>query len=186
MTLFERIRLFGDPVLRQRATEVRNVDACVARMCQSMVRLMSRTPLALGIAAPQVGAQQRIFVYALDDDLGPQVVINPEIRDHAGECGFFESCLSLPGVGREIIRPAQVYLVGRNLDGNEVSVEADGLAARLFQHEVDHLDGVMMIDLLSPDERAQLLSEWRDAMLRADQAQPWRPVGPSRRGSAAS
>ena len=114
----------------------------------------------LGLAAPQVGIQKRLFVYDLGD--GPQVLVNPEIVESAGEWTYLEGCLSVPGLSFEIVRPNSVHLVGRDLDGDEVSIEADELLGRLFQHEkLDHLDGVLLVDHLDADERKAALKEWR-------------------------
>ena len=165
MLLLDRIRLFGDPVLRQRATEVTDIDRYVVSMCDGMAVMLRGIPGAIGIAAPQVGSQKRVFVYDVDGS-GPSVLINPEIKDSDGEWVCFESCLSLPGVGREIVRPKQVHVVGYDLHGDAVSIESDELTARLFQHEVDHLDGVLLIDHLERSERDAVLREWREIMLR--------------------
>ena len=138
-----RIRVLGDPVLRQEATPVEDIDGRVVRMVEDMVPVMYEAE-GIGLAAPQVGIQKRLFVYDIGER--PQTVVNPEIFDSDGEWAFEEGCLSVPGLSFEIIRPKQVHLVGRDLEGNEVSVEADELLARLFQHELDHLDGVLLLD----------------------------------------
>ena len=114
----------------------------------------------IGLAAPQVGIQKRLFVYDIGE--GPQTLVNPEIVDSDGEWTFEEGCLSVPGLSFEIIRPKEVHLVGRDLNGNEVSIEADELLARLFQHELDHLDGVLLLDHLERDERKAALRRWRE------------------------
>ena len=114
----------------------------------------------IGLAAPQVGIQKRLFVYDIGE--GPETLVNPEIVDSDGEWSFHEGCLSVPGLSFEIIRPKEVHLVGRDLDGNEVSIEADELLARLFQHELDHLDGVLLLDHLERDDRKAALRQWRD------------------------
>jgi peptide deformylase len=114
----------------------------------------------IGLAAPQVGIQKRLFVYDIGE--GPQTLINPEIIDSDGEWAFEEGCLSVPGMSFEIVRPKQVHLVGRDLEGNEISIEADELLARLFQHELDHLEGVLLLDHLDRDQRKAALSCWRE------------------------
>src|ERR1700676_5269877 len=129
------IRLFGDPVLKQRAPEVTNVDGALVRLCEDMIVTMHEAP-GLGLAAPQVGVQKRLFVYELNDDLGPRVVINPVISESRGEWEYEEGCLSIPGLYFPIVRPKEVHLTGLDLDGKEISIEADELAARLFQHEL--------------------------------------------------
>ena len=158
------IRVIGDPVLRQRAGEVTDVDGKVARLAADMLTTMYEAP-GLGLAAPQVGVQKRLFVYDVGD--GPQVVINPEIRESDGEWAYDEGCLSIPGLAFELIRPKQVHLVGYDLDGNELSVEADELTARCFQHELDHLDGVLFIERLSDDDRKAAMKIIREQKLSA-------------------
>lgn len=154
------IRLMGDPVLRQRAAEITDIDGRVARMVDDMLPAMYEAE-GIGLAAPQVGIQRRLFVYDLHEGDGPQTLVNPEIVETDGESTYSEGCLSVPGLTFDIVRPKQVHLVGRDLDGNEVSIEADDLQARLFQHELDHLDGVLLIDHLDKPERKAALREWR-------------------------
>jgi len=153
-----RIRLMGDPVLRQKAKVVDEIDGTIARIASDMFAPMYEVE-GLGLAAPQVGIQKRLFVYDLGE--GPQVLVNPEIVESDGEWTYMEGCLSVPGMSFEIVRPDSVHLVGRDLDGNEVSIEADELLGRLFQHELDHLDGVLLVDHLDIDQRKAALKEWR-------------------------
>ena len=108
------IRLIGDPVLRQRATEITDVDGKLAQLAEDMLTTMYEAP-GLGLAAPQVGVQKRLFVYDVGD--GPQVVVNPVIQEARGEWGYDEGCLSIPGMSFELIRPKEVHLVGYDLDG---------------------------------------------------------------------
>ena len=154
-----QIRLMGDPVLRQAASSIENIDGRIVQIVDDMVPAMYQAE-GIGLAAPQVGIQKRLFVYDIGE--GPQTLVNPEIVDSDGEWSFEEGCLSLPGLSFELIRPKQVHLVGRDLDGNEVSIEADELLARLFQHELDHLDGVLLLDHLERDERKAALRQWRE------------------------
>ena len=149
----------GDPVLRQEAKSIENIDGRIVQMVDDMVPAMYQAE-GIGLAAPQVGIQKRLFVYDIGE--GPQTLVNPEIVDSDGEWTFEEGCLSVPGLSFEIIRPKEVHLVGRDLNGNEVSIEADELLARLFQHELDHLDGVLLLDHLERDERKAALRRWRE------------------------
>jgi peptide deformylase len=158
------IRVFGDPVLKQRAAEITDIDGTLVRLVDDMVATMYAAP-GLGLAAPQVGVQKRLFVYDLHDDEGPKVLINPTISESRGEWVYEEGCLSVPGLAWEIVRPKQVLLTGRDLDGNEVAVEADELQARLFQHELDHLDGVLLLERLDPDTKKQAMRTLRNLML---------------------
>ncbi len=154
-----QIRVMGDPVLRQEAKSIENIDGRIVQMVDDMVPAMFQAE-GIGLAAPQVGIQKRLFVYDIGE--GPQTLVNPEIVDSDGEWTFEEGCLSVPGLSFEIIRPKEVHLVGRDLNGNEVSIEADELLARLFQHELDHLDGVLLLDHLERDERKAALRRWRE------------------------
>jgi peptide deformylase len=153
------IRLVGDPVLRQRAADVEEIDGKLARLADEMLVTMYEAP-GLGLAAPQIGVRKRVFVYDIGE--GPQVVVNPAIVESDGEWAYEEGCLSVPGLSWEIVRPRRVHLVGRNLDGDEVSIEADDLLARCFQHEMDHLDGVLLLERLDADTRKQALRTIRE------------------------
>ena len=146
------IRLYGDPVLRQRATEVEDVDGSLKQLADDMIRTMYEAP-GVGLAAPQVGVQKRLFVYDTRDDEGPKVIVNPVLAEASGEWTYDEGCLSVPGLSWPIVRPKEVHLTGYDLDGNQVSIEADEFLARVFQHEVDHLDGVLLIERLDEDQR---------------------------------
>lgn len=148
------IRIVGDPVLRQRADEVTDIDGRLAKLCEDMVQTMYDAP-GLGLAAPQVGVQKRFFVYDLGAGDGSQVLINPVITETAGEWEYYEGCLSVPGLGFDIVRPKEVHVTGVDLDGNEVSFEADELLSRLMQHELDHLDGVLLLDHLDEEQRRE-------------------------------
>jgi peptide deformylase len=168
------IRVVGDPVLKQRAAEVDEIDGRLARIVDDMFTTMYEAP-GLGLAAPQVGIQRRFFVY--DHDEAPGVLINPEIRESSGEWSFHEGCLSIPGLYFEIVRPKQILIVGRDLDGNEVQIEADELEARLFQHELDHLDGVLMTERLDDDQRKEAKKALRELRLGHAGATPGAEAG---------
>jgi peptide deformylase len=159
------VRVYGDPVLKQVARQVDQVDGTVARLVDGMVETMYASEGA-GLAATQVGVQKRLFVYDVGD--GPQVVINPSIVEVGGEWYHDEGCLSIPGLRLGIVRPNQVHITGYDLDGEEVSLEADEFLGRVFQHEVDHLDGVLMVERLEEDERKLALRVLRDRSLGLD------------------
>jgi peptide deformylase len=146
------IRIVGDPVLRQRANEVTDIDGRLAAIVEGMTGALYEAS-GLAVAAPQVGVLKRVFVYDMNEGDGPQVLVNPTIRESSGEWAFEEGCLSVPGLAWEIVRPKQVEVTGLDLDGNEVTFEADELLARMFQHEIDHLDGVLLLDRLDEDQR---------------------------------
>src|SRR6202048_4349385 len=154
------IRLFGDPVLKQRATEASNVDGALVQLTEDMIETMRAAP-GIGLAAPQVGVQKRLFVYQLEGEDHASTIINPVIDETSGEWEFEEGCLSIPGLYFPIVRPKEVHLRGYDLEGNEVSIEADEVMARAFQHEIDHLDGRLLLDLLSKDQRKAAMKELR-------------------------
>lgn len=156
-----RIRTYGDPVLKQRAAEVTEIDGRLATLVEGMIRTMYDAPGA-GLAAPQVGVQKRLFVYDANDGQGARVLINPTITEARGEWEYEEGCLSVPGLYFPIVRPKEVHVTGYDLDGNEVSIEADEFAARLFQHELDHLDGRLLLELLEPEQRKAALRALRE------------------------
>jgi peptide deformylase len=148
------IRQYGDPVLKTPTREVDEIDGRVAKLVEDMIETMHDAP-GVGLAANQVGVQKRLFVY--DIGQGAHVVVNPRIVESSGEWAFEEGCLSVPGLSWTIVRPSRVHLVGLDLDGNELSIEADEYEARVFQHEVDHLDGTLLIERLDDDQRREAL-----------------------------
>ena len=152
------IRFFGDPVLKQRAREVAELNGELARLVGTMYETMEDAQ-GVGLAAPQVGVQKRLFTYDVGD--GPEVIVNPEIVEASGEWVYDEGCLSVPGFHFEIVRPKLVTMRGLDLEGNEVVVEGDELLGRLIQHEIDHLDGVLLIDRLDPDARKAAMRDLR-------------------------
>ncbi|MBM3674806.1 MAG: peptide deformylase [Actinobacteria bacterium] len=159
-----RIRIFGDPVLRQQAKEVTELDGALARLVATMHETMYEAA-GLGLAAPQVGVQKRLFTYDIGD--GPVVMVNPQVVEESGEWSYEEGCLSIPGLSFEIVRPKLVTIRGLDLDGNEVVLEGDELLGRVFLHELDHLDGTLMLDRLDPDTRKLALKAIREQDLRA-------------------
>ena len=159
------IRVIGDPILRQTAREITDIDGALVRLVDDMLETMYEAP-GIGLAAPQVGVQKRLFVW--DVGAGPEAIINPEIVESDGEWLFEEGCLSVPGLSWEILRPKIVHIVGRDLDGNEVSFEADELESRLFQHEMDHLDGTLLIERLDDETRKAALKTIRDLQFGAE------------------
>jgi len=148
------IRVFGDPVLRQRAAEVEEIDAKIVRLSEEMIETMYAAP-GVGLAAPQVGIERRIFVYDVGE--GPETVVNPRIVESRGEWEYEEGCLSVPDLHWPIVRPKEVHLLGLDLEGNELSIEGDELLGRVLQHEVDHLDGILLLERLEKDQRKQAM-----------------------------
>jgi peptide deformylase len=153
-----KIRTYGDPVLRQATRDVEEIDGRVAALAETMIETMRAAP-GVGLAANQVGVSRRLFVY--DAGEGPVTVINPRLVESEGEFTYLEGCLSVPGYAWEITRPNHVHLVGLDLDGNELSLEADEYEGRIFQHELDHLDGVLLVERLDPDQRKEARAKLR-------------------------
>lgn len=153
------IRTFGDPVLKTIAAEITEVDEKLVRIANEMVEIMYEAP-GIAVAAPQIGVQKQLVVYDVGD--GAHSIINPTIKEAGGgEWVYDEGCLSIPGLFVELIRPKEVLVHGWTLEGVEVDIEADELLARMFQHEIDHLNGVLMFDRMEPDQRRAALGEYR-------------------------
>jgi peptide deformylase len=165
------IRLVGDPVLRTRCPEVTEIDGALARLANDMITTMYEAP-GVGLAANQVGVQKRMFVYDIQDGTGPKVVINPVLTGHRDEWVYEEGCLSVPGLSWEISRAKHVHLAGLDLDGNELSIEGEDLLARVFQHETDHLDGILLLERLDEDQRREAKRALRDRQLAASAGVP--------------
>ncbi len=163
------IRTYGDPVLKSKAAPVTDVDGKLIRLVDDMFDTLYESDLGIALAAPQIGVQKQVFVWELDDR--PMVVFNPEIVESSGEWVYDEGCLSIPGLYVEMVRPKQVLLKGIDVNGNPVEWEADELEARMFQHELDHLNGVLMFDRMTPEQRKEALVEYR-RLLEAPAAQP--------------
>ena len=156
------IRVIGDPVLRQTAREINDIDGALVQLVDDMLETMYEAP-GIGLAAPQVGVNKKLFVWDIGD--GPNAMINPRITESDGEWVFEEGCLSVPGLSWEIVRPKEIHIVGRDLDGNEVTYEADELESRMFQHEMDHLEGTLLIERLDEDTRKAALKTLRDLQI---------------------
>lgn len=146
------IRVYGDPVLNQATTPVEDINGRIAALAEVMIETMYEAPGA-GLAANQIGVQKRLFVYDQGD--GPVVVVNPVIVETDGEWTFEEGCLSVPGLSWEITRPNAVHLTGYDLDGNEIDIETDEYEGRIFQHEMDHLEGILLVERLDEDQRRE-------------------------------
>ena len=145
------VRIWGDPVLKKVAEDVTEIDGALVDTCNAMLETMYEVP-GIGLAAPQVGISKRFFVYDMTGGDDPNVIINPVISETRGEWVYEEGCLSVPGLSWEIVRPREILITGYDLDEREVQFEVDDLAARLFQHELDHLDGTLLLEYLEEDE----------------------------------
>lgn len=166
------IRTYGDPVLKSEAAAVTDIDGKLVRLVDDMFDTLYGSGLGIALAAPQIGVQKQIFVWDLDEER--RVVLNPEIVESSGEWVYDEGCLSIPDLYVEILRPKQVLLRGLDLDGNTVEIEADELEARMFQHELDHLHGVLMFDRMTPEQRREAMAEYRRLQTEASNAPPRR------------
>ena len=157
------VRKYGDPVLRTRARAVEVFDAALADEVKRMEQLMDDA-LGIGLAATQLGVMHRVLVYRVDPEAPLGVLVNPEIEWRGDEVETMEEgCLSLPGVGVEVERPVRVRVRAQDEQGATLVVEASGLEARVIQHETDHLDGVLILDRTSRDQRKQAMRDLREA-----------------------
>lgn len=157
------IRTFGDPVLRERAREVERVTEDHRRLARDMIETMRAAP-GVGLAGPQVGVLERIFVWELEERQG--VFINPRIVKRSPDMIVEEEgCLSLPGLAYDVERHREVTLEALDEHGNPVTMTGDDLLGRIFQHELDHLDGVLFIDRLDADDRREALRILREQAL---------------------
>ena len=154
------IRVIGDPVLREHAQEVMAFDRSLRKLAKRMLRIMHDAP-GVGLAAPQIGVLQRLLVYDVDDD--PQALVNPVLDEFADETEESdEGCLSVPGVTMPVERPVSLRVRGFDASGEPVEYRAEGLKARVIQHEYDHLEGVLIVDRTTRSARAAALRELRD------------------------
>ena len=157
-----QLNYLGDPVLRKKAGPVEKIDEELKILAANMIETMYVNE-GLGLAAPQVGVSLRFFVYDnVNTPYGtdPQVLINPEIVEMEGKVRAEEGCLSIPEIKDMVERAERVTVAGQDIHGNEIEIEAEGLAARIFQHEIDHLDGILFVDRIAPIKRNLLLSKW--------------------------
>lgn len=154
------IRTFGDPVLRMETKRVTDVDDSMRSLVESMIETMYEAP-GVGLAANQIGVSKCVAVFDAQDEMGPRVMINPEIVEIEGEVEFEEGCLSVPGHYWEITRPAFARVRALDLDGNEVEYAGDGLMGRVLQHEIDHLNGLLLLDAMPKRNRKKALKELR-------------------------
>ncbi len=157
-----KIELLGAPVLRERATEVEAVDDDLRRLVEDMFETMYAAE-GIGLAAPQVGVRRRILVVDLNDEDTPRyALVNPRIVEKGREKDRLEEgCLSIPGVSEYVERPVSIVVEALDPSGDPVRIEAEGMLARCLQHEIDHLDGVLFIDHLSPLKRSMLVKKYR-------------------------
>jgi peptide deformylase len=156
-----QIRQYPDPVLRMQAREVETFDGDLRRLADRMTQLM-RDAQGVGLAANQVGIIRRLFVFQPDPEAEPVAVANPVLEKRGDETALDdEGCLSLQGVQMPVERPVAVHLEGQDLDGGALAMDLEDHAARVVQHEVDHLDGVLILDRTTDEARKAALAVLR-------------------------
>ena len=158
------VRIYGDPVLRTKARPVDRFDEALVDEVRRMGGLMADA-LGIGLAATQLGVPHRVLVYRVEPDSPVNALINPEIEWSSKDAeSMDEGCLSLPGVHVEVERPIHVRLSGHDETGAELVIEASGLEARVIQHEIDHLDGVLILDRTSREQRKEAIRALRERL----------------------
>ena len=159
-----QIRQYPDPALRMEAREVTEFDGALRSLAERMTNLMHDAN-GVGLAATQVGVLQRLFVYQTADDEEPRAIVNPRIVESSSSTETDEEgCLSLQRVLVPVERPCRVTLEGRDLDGDDVRLELEGMSARCVQHEIDHLDGVLILDRTTKDARREAMATLRQQL----------------------
>ena len=146
-------------MLKSKASEVSDINGKIARLVDDMFDTLYESDSGIALAAPQIGVQKQVFVWDVDDQ--HMAIINPQIVESSGEWVYDEGCLSIPGLYVEMLRPNHVLVRGYTVDGDEVEIEASELMGRLFQHEIDHLQGVLMFDRMTPEQRKEAMTEYR-------------------------
>jgi len=163
------IRTFGDPVLRRRAAEVSGVDEAVRKLMHDMSDTVIEAP-GVGLAAPQIGIPRRVIVWRYEGKEG--ALANPSIVEQHGREEADEACLSLPGLSYPVVRSAWVKVTGLNDRGKLVELVADDWTARILQHEIDHLDGVLFIDRIAADLQREARRRLREQALSGVPIEP--------------
>jgi len=162
-----RVLKYGDPGLRRRAAPVGEMTPEIRAVIADMTETMY-DEVGIGLAAPQVGISLRLIVIADEEGRGVQAVLNPAIVEQGGETTGEEGCLSIPGVFAPVVRSAWVKVEARDVNGQPLAINARGLRARVLQHEIDHLDGVLFIDRVDPVTRDRLKRKIKKDGLRED------------------
>jgi peptide deformylase len=158
----QRICQFGDPVLKTKALAVERFDDDLKAQVGAMAALMEDA-LGIGLAATQIGKLNRVLVYRVEQESPVNVLVNPELEWAGKDTEWAEEgCLSLPGVHVDVERPVNVRIRARDADGDELLVEASGLEARVIQHEMDHLDGVLILDRTPREQRKEAMRALRE------------------------
>jgi peptide deformylase len=154
------VHVLGSPPLRERAREVGTVDEDVRRLVSDLLETM-RAYKGVGLASNQVGVTRRVAVVQTAEEEEPLILIDPVLLETQDEATDEEGCLSIPDIYADVTRAARVVVETTTLDGTRVRVEASELKARAIQHEIDHLDGIVFFDRLSPLKRRLLMRKWK-------------------------
>jgi peptide deformylase len=158
-----QIRQYPDPVLRLEAQEVVEFDGDLAQLVERMIHLM-QDARGVGLAANQVGILRRVYVIQAEEDEEPRALVNPVIVNRSSEVDEDdEGCLSMQGVVVPVERPVRVRIEARDAEGNPVALELEGLPARVAQHELDHLDGILILDRTTPEGKREALAVLRQS-----------------------
>lgn len=176
------LRYLGDPVLRKRAALVETFDESLCRLAREMVSAMYAHG-GVGLAAPQIGRSLRLIVVDVSDRRDGSLVfalVNPQIVEREGGILGEEGCLSIPGVTAEVERSARVVVRGSTPEGEPRRIEGTDLLARVLQHEIDHLDGILFIDRLGLMRRRMALRDWERQSLKEAPGSPRLPPDPAR------
>lgn len=153
------IKIYPDAILKRKASRVAKVGKNERRLASSMIETM-RSADGVGLAAPQVGISERIIVVEdIEGHRSALVLINPRVVKKKGRSSFCEGCLSVPDVTCDIVRPESVVVEALNLDGERIKIDTGGLLARIIQHEIDHLDGILFIDRVGFLKRKKILKK---------------------------
>ncbi len=150
-----KVMTYGNPVLREKARPIYKIDDSLRELAGTMIETMHKED-GIGLAAPQIGKSIAMFVIdisPIQEDAFPMTFINPEILETHGSCPYKEGCLSVPGVSTEVIRPERIKMRYTDLSGKQHEGVADGILARVIQHEFDHLNGVLFVDHISDENR---------------------------------
>jgi len=162
MTILE-IMTYGCPVLKQKAEDIKQIDEDIIKLAQNMIWTMYTAP-GIGLAAPQVNRSSRLII--ADLSVGEKkeeliILINPEIVQQEGSCVMEEGCLSVPEINEKVTRPERIVVQGTDLEGKDRVIEAKDLLARVLCHEIDHLNGTLFIDHLSPLKKNLIKKKFR-------------------------
>jgi peptide deformylase len=167
-----QVRTFGDPVLRSRASDVTDFGPELAEEAERMVAIM-RGAMGVGLAATQLGALRRLLVFQAAADARATAVANPVIEWVSGDLATAEDgCLSLPGIGVDVERALHARVSGLDVEGNPLLLEASGLEARVLQHEIDHLDGVLILDRTVREQRKGAMRALREGTAYSPEPEP--------------